>query len=207
MGTLLNSRSGRRIPETDLSGVWPERSHKEAEFAESQRPGWSRGQRISRRGPVPGGSRGAVPSHWPAGLPAESPALAVVRQWRRPAAAAAAGWRAGDAGRSSSPGRDAGRHRPELCSAGDDTTQSHAADRSASPRPRPVPRPARAAITALPGPAWMRSRARPSAPRAAPLPPASAPTTMGPGPGVQFPRGLFSLVPARSGPASQLAPN
>lgn len=47
-----------------------------------------------------------------------------------------------------------------------ETTRHRAMQRTAlrPPRPRPVPRPARAAITALPGPAWMRSRARPSAP-------------------------------------------
>lgn len=66
----------------------------------------------------------------PAGLPAESRAQAVVRQWRRPAAAARL---AGAAGRSSSPRRDAGRPRPGPCGAGNDTTQRPAAGRSAPP--------------------------------------------------------------------------
>lgn len=68
----------------------------------------------------------------PAGLPAESRAQAVVRQWRRPAAAARL---AEAAGRSSSPRRDAGRPRPGPCGAGNDTTQRHAAGRSAPPAP------------------------------------------------------------------------
>lgn len=111
----LNSRSGRRIPKIDLPGVWLERSHKEAEFAESG----------DLAGVATGASQGGGRCSAAAGelclalacLPAEGPALAVVRQWRRPAAAAAAAWRAGDTGRSSSPGRDAGRLRPGLCSA------------------------------------------------------------------------------------------
>lgn len=68
----------------------------------------------------------------PAGLPAESRAQAVVRQWRRPAAAARL---AGAAGRSSSPRRDAGRPRPGPCGAGKDTTQRPAAGRSARSAP------------------------------------------------------------------------
>lgn len=69
----------------------------------------------------------------PAGLPEESRAQAVVRQWRSPAAAARL---AGAAGRSSSPRRDAGRPRPGPCGAGNDTTQRPAAGRSAPPVPR-----------------------------------------------------------------------
>lgn len=68
----------------------------------------------------------------------------MVRQWRRPAAAAAtaAAWRAGDAGRSSSPGRDAERPRP-----GDRAVRL----RSAAPTPSR---------------AWPRSASRPRTPRA-----------------------------------------
>ena len=138
----------------------------------------------------------------------------MVRQWRRPAAAAAtaAAWRAGDAGRSSSPGRDAERPRPGDRAVLETQPDTRALQRDRSttlrrPRPRPLG-PARAAITALSGPAWMRSRARPSAPRAAALPPASAPDNNG-APVRESPAPAGPLLPHPApdpGPAPQRAP-
>lgn len=140
--------------------------------------------------------QGSRARHWPAYLQRAGP-----RRWSdnedvRPKQPGALGARGGPHHLGGMPGGLGGD-----CEVLETTGhRRHAADRSAPvPTPRrPVPRPASAAITALPGPAWIRSRARPSAPRAAALPPASAPTTMGPGPGVQLSWSLSRSHPGRS---------
>lgn len=118
---------------------------------DTQRLHRSRG-RQGNCGQVPGGEKAPARSAGssPAGqFTCERPALVVVKQWRRPAAAARC---AGRAARSSSPGRDAGGFRP------DEGAGKHTAAPAAAAA-RSTPAPARgAALAALPGPAWNGSK-------------------------------------------------
>jgi hypothetical protein len=150
---------------------------------------------------VRGGKRGSMgPGTAGRGdrLPA-SLALAAAKQWRCPAAAAL---RAGSARRPSPPAhrRVAGPGRTGPGGSAVKHMAPHPAAGRSAPQPPGAPA-RRAAITALPGPAWNGSKARPHGLQGLVLPLPSAPTTMESGSGVRLPRGLRRPRPAAAHPA------